>query len=84
MVIEGDFVTVAVKDEGIGIPEKNLPKIFDEYFRSNNAVKHYASSSGLGLAMVKEIIRLHGASIHVKSREGEGSTFKAAFNIDKA
>jgi signal transduction histidine kinase len=73
-------VSVAIQDNGIGIPKENLDKIFDDYFRSKNAVAHYANGSGLGLSMVKEIVVLHGASIQVESIVGRGSSFKVIFD----
>ena len=69
-----------VKDEGIGIPHENIDKMFQEHFRSNNAVAHYAHGTGLGLPMVKEIVRLHAGVIHVESVEGEGSLFTVSFD----
>ncbi len=74
-------VSVAVADQGIGIPEKNLDKIFDEHFRSKNAVAHNANGTGLGLSMVKEIVRLHGADIQVESTVGKGSCFTVNFDL---
>jgi len=77
-------VSVAIQDNGIGIPKENLDKIFDDYFRSKNAVAHYANGSGLGLSMVKEIVVLHGASIQVESIVGRGSSFKVIFDTIEA
>jgi signal transduction histidine kinase len=76
--------SVAVQDNGIGIPRENLDKIFDDYFRSKNAVAHYSNGSGLGLSMVKEIVVLHGASIQVESIVGRGSSFKVIFETIEA
>lgn len=70
---------VEIRDRGIGIPAKNMSKIFDEHFRSNNAVTHKKWGSGLGLAMVKETARMHGAVIHVNSVEKEGTVFQINF-----
>jgi len=72
-------VEVRIRDHGIGIPEKNLEKIFEEHFRSNNAVAHHPSGTGLGLPIVKEIVRLHGATIQVESKEGKGTQFVVTF-----
>ena len=72
-------ITVSVVDHGIGIPEGNLTRIFDEHFRSNNAVAHHPDGTGLGLPIVKEIVRLHGASLDVESEVGKGSRFKVSF-----
>ncbi len=76
--------SVAVQDNGIGIPKENLDKIFDDHFRSKNAVAHYSNGTGLGLSMVKEIVVLHGASIQVESIVGRGSSFKVIFETIEA
>ena len=73
-------VSVRIRDHGIGIPEKNLEKIFEEHFRSNNAVSHHPNGTGLGLPLVKEIVRLHGAVIHVDSEVGKGTHFTVSFD----
>ena len=72
-------VEVRIRDNGIGIPEKNLEKIFEEHFRSNNAVAHRPGGTGLGLPIVKEIVRLHGATIQVESEEDKGTQFTVGF-----
>jgi signal transduction histidine kinase len=74
-------VAVKVRDEGIGIPSNNLNKIFEDHFRSKNAVAHYADGTGLGLSIVKEVVVLHGASIDVESTVGKGSCFTVRFDI---
>jgi signal transduction histidine kinase len=71
---------VAVQDNGIGIPKEALEKIFNDHFRSKNAVAHHAGGTGLGLSIVKEIVVLHGASIQVESIVGRGSSFTVKFN----
>ena len=70
---------IEVTDQGIGIPEANLPKIFNEYFRSNNAVDFMPNGTGLGLAIANEICRIHQAKLSVASKVGEGTTFKIDF-----
>ncbi|MBF0176699.1 MAG: HAMP domain-containing histidine kinase [Magnetococcales bacterium] len=72
-------IVLHIQDHGIGIPTEHLDKIFDEHFRSNNAVRHNPNSSGMGLALVKEIVRLHGGDIQVSSQLGEGSRFSVTF-----
>lgn len=71
----GGQAVVAVVDTGIGIPEANLDKIFEEHFRSNNAVAHHPGGTGLGLPIVREIVRLHGGSVRVVSELNRGTTF---------
>ncbi len=74
-------ICVSIRDHGIGIPEANLDKIFEEHFRSNNAVAHFTGGTGLGLPIVKEIARLHGATIQVESILGKGSVFTVCFEV---
>ncbi len=68
-------IYIGVKDQGIGISEKNIEKIFNEFFRSNNAVNFHSSGTGLGLSIAKEIASIHNATIHVESKINEGSVF---------
>jgi len=70
-----ESVYVSVRDHGTGIREDALPKIFDEYFHTNEAAKFNKMSTGLGLSMVKEIARRLGFKISVTSSPGEGTTF---------
>lgn len=79
--IEGPRLYIGIKDEGIGIPEKNLKNVFNEFFRSNNAVDYNKDGTGLGLSMAREIINIHNASINVESKLGEGSLFSVAFSL---
>ncbi|MEJ2200124.1 MAG: HAMP domain-containing sensor histidine kinase [Desulfuromonadaceae bacterium] len=78
-VTETGKLHIEVTDQGIGIPEQNLDKIFNEYFRSNNAVDFMPNGTGLGLAIAHEICRLHNAKLSVTSKVGEGTTFKIDF-----
>lgn len=68
-------IAVTISDTGIGIPEEELPHIFDRFYKADKARNRARSGSGLGLSIVKKIIDLHGGSIEVKSRLGEGTTF---------
>lgn len=65
---------LAVRDPGIGIPTRDLPHIFERFYRAANAAGRIVGA-GLGLTGVQRIIRLHGGSVSVDSREGAGSTF---------
>ncbi|SOD92925.1 sensor histidine kinase [Spirosoma fluviale] len=66
-------VTIAVHDEGIGIPSKDLPYLFGKFFRASNA--HQINGTGLGLAICQEYVRLQKGVIDVDSQEGAGTTF---------
>ena len=70
---------VTVRDEGIGIAPEKLPRIFDEYYRTNEAVQHNRESSGLGLAIVRHVAELHGIRVRVQSVPDRGSTFELRF-----
>ena len=70
---------VAVCDDGIGIAPAKLPRIFDEHYRTNEAVRHNKESSGLGLAIVRNVARLHGIGVSVASQPGAGTTFELKF-----
>jgi signal transduction histidine kinase len=69
----GREACIAVADRGIGIPEASQPQLFSRFFRAPNA--QHLSGMGIGLYVVKEIVTLHGGTIRVNSKEGEGSTF---------
>lgn len=70
---DGRSVVIEVADTGPGIPEEDLPHIFEELYRGANAQR--CEGSGLGLALVQTIIRRHGGSVRVRSRPGEGTVF---------
>jgi two-component system phosphate regulon sensor histidine kinase PhoR len=70
-----EFVQVDVRDNGLGIPEKDQPHVFDVFFRAANSAQARASGSGLGLAIVRTVIHRHQGYIWLKSVEGEGSLF---------
>lgn len=74
-------VKFSVKDQGIGIDDRHLSRIFDEYFRSNEAVATHEQGTGLGLAIAKEIAAIHGTTIQVQSSPGKGSTFSFELNL---
>lgn len=66
---------LSISDEGLGIPKKDLPKIFDRFYRVDKARSRAQGGSGLGLAIAKEIIKQHNGFIWAKSEYGKGSTF---------
>lgn len=72
--IAGHF-SVSIKDTGLGIAEKDLPFIFDAHFKASNSVCGKGRNSGLGLAISKRIIELHGSELNVISVLGEGTQF---------
>jgi signal transduction histidine kinase len=68
-------LTFAVQDSGIGIPENDLPRLFEKFYRGTNREALSQRGTGLGLAIVKSIAERHGGSVWVESALGKGSTF---------
>ena len=66
---------ISIKDNGYGISEKDLPYIFDRFYKTSDARNSAKDSNGLGLAITKEIVKAHNGQIWAESVEGEGSTF---------
>jgi two-component system phosphate regulon sensor histidine kinase PhoR len=77
-----EFVRVSVSDTGIGIPFKDLPRIFERFYRVDEARTREQGGTGLGLAIVKHIVQLHGGNVSVTSDPGKGSVF--SFTLKKA
>lgn len=76
---EGEGINVCVSDNGIGIPQEELPHIFEPFYRVDRSRSRAMGGSGLGLSLVKEIIEKHGGSIEVESILGEGTSFMIRF-----
>jgi two-component system, OmpR family, sensor histidine kinase SenX3 len=73
--VDGDEVSIAVADEGIGIEPKDLDRIFERFYRADRARSRATGGTGLGLAIVKHIATNHGGRVEVASVAGVGSTF---------
>jgi len=71
----GEAVEVRISDTGPGIPEEELPRIFDRFYRVDTARKDASSHAGLGLAIAKRILDIHGSSLQVESTLNAGTTF---------
>jgi signal transduction histidine kinase len=69
------YAHIQIRDYGIGINEEKIPYIFDEYFKTPEAVKHNAASSGIGLAIVRKVAELHKVEITVESEVQQGTCF---------
>ena len=73
---EGERVVVWVRDRGIGIPSRDLERIFERFYRVDRARSRATGGTGLGLSIVRHVAQVHGGDIVVESVEGEGSTFR--------
>ncbi len=74
--MEAGSLVIEVKDQGIGIPASDLPRVFERFYRVDKARSRELGGTGLGLAIVRHIAMAHGGSVSVESWEGEGSTFR--------
>jgi PAS domain S-box-containing protein len=71
----GAHVELAVRDTGVGIPEAELPRVFERFHRVEGTRGRTIEGSGIGLALVQELVKLHGGQVRVESALGHGSTF---------
>lgn len=78
---EYDRVMISVSDTGIGIPRKDLPRIFERFYRVDKARSRGSGGTGLGLSIVKHLVELHRGSIHVDSELGLGTTFRVELPV---
>ena len=79
---QGEFVRIDVSDTGIGIPENDLPRLFERFYRVDKARSRELGGTGLGLSIVKHIVQAHNGQVSVQSVLGQGSAF--SFTIPKA
>lgn len=80
---EKDFITISVRDEGIGIPENEQKLIFNRFIQSTKNNKNEYSGSGIGLDLVSNLVKAHGGTIELTSKEGIGSEFRIKMPIVK-
>ena len=71
----GPAIQIAIHDQGEGIPSREIPHLFDPFFRGERARQTQTQGSGLGLSLVKQVVEAHGGAIDVSSTPGAGSTF---------
>ena len=75
----GESISLRVEDTGVGIPEEDLPKIFDRFYRVDKARSRAAGGTGLGLSIVRDTVKLYGGTITVRRREDVGTCFEVTF-----
>ena len=76
-----DKVMVEVADNGEGIAQENIPRVFERFYRTDKSRSRAKGGTGLGLSIVKHIMEAHGESITLRSEIGRGSTF--SFTLSK-
>ncbi len=74
--VKGDYIEVSISDNGPGISEQNIHRIWERFFKGDPGRSRDESGTGLGLAIVKTIVEAHGGKVSAESVEGEGATFK--------
>jgi signal transduction histidine kinase len=79
---ERPWVSISIRDDGIGIPASEIHSIFEPFRRASNTTEGSISGTGLGLASARQIIEQHGGSITVDSEEHAGSTFTVLLPLD--
>ena len=80
----GTDAELRVRDTGVGIPSKELSRLFDRFHRIENTRSRTHEGSGIGLALVHELVKLHGGAVRVESEPGEGSTFIVSLPLGTA
>jgi signal transduction histidine kinase len=76
------FALVQVRDHGVGIAKEELEKIFDRFYRTGSAEAREAEGTGIGLAIVRNILRLHGCVVHASSEPGEGTVMTFTLPVE--
>jgi signal transduction histidine kinase len=71
----GEYAELAVADTGVGIPKTELPRLFERFHRVKGTKSRTHEGTGIGLALVQELVSLHGGAVSIESEEGKGSTF---------
>ena len=81
--VDGGDLLIRVADQGVGIPARDIDRIFERFYRVDRARSRDTGGTGLGLAIVRHIATNHGGDVSVRSREGEGSTFTLRIPIEE-
>lgn len=83
LITKNGVVELKVKDTGVGIPEDELPRMFERFHRVENVTGRTYEGTGIGLSLVSELVKLHGGDITVTSKVGEGSEFTVSLPVGK-
>ena len=83
-VRDSDQMVMEVADTGLGIPEEDMPKVFNRFYRVDKARSRAAGGTGLGLSIVRDTVRRHGGWVSVRRRHPEGSVFAVGFPLYEA
>ncbi len=78
----GGWAEIAVGDSGRGLEREELPRIFDRFYRAESAARRQVPGTGLGLALARDLVELHGGTLEVESVLGQGSTFRVRLPLD--
>ena len=81
--IDADRVRISVADQGIGIPDVDLPRIFERFYRADKARSRELGGTGLGLSIVKHIVQLHGGTVEAASEPGKGTTISVLLPVNR-
>ena len=81
--VAGDRVRISVADQGIGIPEADLPRIFQRFYRADKARSRELGGTGLGLSIVKHIAQLHSGTVEAESEPGKGTTISVLIPVNR-
>ena len=81
---QGSMVEFFVRDTGVGIPEEDLPRLFERFYRVDKARSRELGGTGLGLSIVKHLVAAHNGATRVESRVHEGSTFAFTLPVNQA
>jgi PAS domain S-box-containing protein len=83
LFFDGDHAVMTVEDTGTGIPETEMPRLFERFYRVENARGRSYEGTGIGLSLTRELVKLHGGEIRVRSKMGLGSTFEVRIPFGK-